>query len=537
MKRVKNTNTNYLKLKDFITKLPQNKSIIIREIILSYLFSQYTKSNFQFLIKTNNNLGDDIKSIINLFKKLNIKRYFNLNIFLFIKKLIFKSIKINIKESGFVARFTFIFIPFYLIYLNPLKLNKITIIGEKTLKNRKLFIEDELLNILQILYPNIKIEFLKNNDFLPVSFSLIKNENYFQKINNNDDFNKKNFIINFHLKKTSQNITSLLLILPFILIFNNNYKNNDYIEVEINNIKSFSYILMTLFLLAKNKINVFIKQNNEYLLINESILNKFYKELIINNFEEKIENKNINDFILRLRFIKSDILENYNQNIKYFKNKNFNFLNKIQKIDLSILSFFFILFHINNDNAILKNIFNNNFFEILKNPEKNNFFYYQGDYLFFIFYESLNKNNKKFFYFNFENCPDIVFPCVIFTIIKKKKVYFYGIERLKYKESNRIFSLIEEFNKLNVRLFYNEEKDFLFLDGNEAYKQIIKKRKENINKTIQINSHGDHRIVYTYSTLGYIFDLNIKIINKNCVTKTFPDFFKILKLIKIVDKK
>ncbi|MCX8058191.1 MAG: hypothetical protein N3A58_02110 [Spirochaetes bacterium] len=544
------------KILKYLFYIPLSKSVLIRKIILIILLNPNNK--FSFLYKNKKCFGDDIKSILNLFYKLGLTN----NFFVYIRLFLSKSIKINIKESGFIARFSILFVPFYFKHLNNFKLKKISILPSKTLRNRRLQIEREIEIFLSHFFYDIEIRYLKNNDYLPVQFTLINNiinkENFnkeqsiIQKCENNFIFDKiKNCLtIKFNISKTSQSLSSLLIIIPLILIYNSKTNSKisslNSIKLIITNIKSFSFIIMTLYILLKNGIIIYIEsEKNKYKKLTNKILNNLFKSLILEYFEinkKKDKPSKLDNFNLNLIFKKIKIYDNNYKEYNLIKLKNdFKYIlenfeenilneNYIKELDLSILSFFYILFYLYPNNLFLKIFFNKKLKRFLKKPQKINYFCYQGDFLFFIFFDILNKSKKNTFYFNFENSPDIIFPSILFTIIKKKKVFFYGIERLIYKESNRITSIQNEFHKLNINIFYNKKENYLYIDGKEAYEKLINFQKT-IKKKVLINSYNDHRIVFLFSILCSIFGLKIKIKGKSSISKTFPNFFNLLKKI------
>ena len=42
----------------------------------------------------------------------------------------------------------------------------------------------------------------------------------------------------------------------------------------------------------------------------------------------------------------------------------------------------------------------------------------------------------------------------------------------------------------------------------------------------KINTYNDHRIAMTFSILSLYDDLNLNILNKDCVNISYPDFYK-----------
>lgn len=92
-----------------------------------------------------------------------------------------------------------------------------------------------------------------------------------------------------------------------------------------------------------------------------------------------------------------------------------------------------------------------------------------------------------------------------------------NVEELKYKESNRVLSIVEEFRKLNIDICEIED-GIKIIGGN------------NINGCV-VDSHNDHRIAMAISILSCISGENIEIRNRNCINISFPEFYDILESI------
>ena len=96
----------------------------------------------------------------------------------------------------------------------------------------------------------------------------------------------------------------------------------------------------------------------------------------------------------------------------------------------------------------------------------------------------------------------------------KGKTFMKGLEELRYKESDRIKSIVFNFRKLGIDIL--ESKNNLIITG----KQL------NINKTIRIKSFDDHRIAMSFSILNILCNKKLKIDNKKCISISYPDFEK-----------
>lgn len=89
------------------------------------------------------------------------------------------------------------------------------------------------------------------------------------------------------------------------------------------------------------------------------------------------------------------------------------------------------------------------------------------------------------------------------------------IEELRYKESDRISSIVREFKKLGINIVETERGIKIF--GGEKI------------KVKQVESYNDHRIAMSLTILSYLIGENIEINNRECVDISFPTFYEKLK--------
>ena len=93
-----------------------------------------------------------------------------------------------------------------------------------------------------------------------------------------------------------------------------------------------------------------------------------------------------------------------------------------------------------------------------------------------------------------------------------KGARFINIRPLRFKESNRVEDLINELQKLDVKIkvFDNEV--------------IIEKTKKRVENPLIVSSHNDHRIAMSLTVILSIYGGIIK--NSECVKKSFPTFYQ-----------
>ena len=114
--------------------------------------------------------------------------------------------------------------------------------------------------------------------------------------------------------------------------------------------------------------------------------------------------------------------------------------------------------------------------------------------------------------FNFDasHSPDLFPPLVCLAVFCKGTSTINGVSRLFNKESNRAEVLQTEFKKVNINIKINNNKMFINTD--------------NIT-TGEIDSNNDHRIAMAAAMISVMSNTKIKIKNKDCVNKSYPDFF------------
>tara|TARA_Y100000816_G_scaffold236592_1_gene182476 strand:+ start:3162 stop:4442 length:1281 start_codon:yes stop_codon:yes gene_type:complete len=89
-----------------------------------------------------------------------------------------------------------------------------------------------------------------------------------------------------------------------------------------------------------------------------------------------------------------------------------------------------------------------------------------------------------------------------------------GLDELRYKESDRINSIVYNFKKIGINI--KEENNNLFIVG----------KKLNIKMNINVKSFSDHRIAMSLSILNILYNKKLKIDNKKCINISYPDFEK-----------
>ncbi len=116
---------------------------------------------------------------------------------------------------------------------------------------------------------------------------------------------------------------------------------------------------------------------------------------------------------------------------------------------------------------------------------------------------------------NLSGCPDL-FPVIAATAsFAEDNSIFYGINRLIYKESNRLESTSKVLEKLGANLKYDENKAIIY-PNKKLYDG-------------DIYTFNDHRIAMAASIMGLKSLTPVKIIGAECVNKSAPAFFDCFK--------
>ena len=111
------------------------------------------------------------------------------------------------------------------------------------------------------------------------------------------------------------------------------------------------------------------------------------------------------------------------------------------------------------------------------------------------------------------DCIDLLPTMAVLSATADGVSEFIGIDRARLKESNRVAAVREGLERMGIKI--TEERDRLTVTGSEPKASVI-------------DAKGDHRIAMAFSILGSVASGTI-IDGAECVSKTFPDFWDILK--------
>ncbi len=138
----------------------------------------------------------------------------------------------------------------------------------------------------------------------------------------------------------------------------------------------------------------------------------------------------------------------------------------------------------------------------------------QGDRVYKQIFEDIQNGKKEF---DLSDCPDLG-PILFAFAAAKGGAKFNSTARLKIKESDRAEAMKAELAKFGINVIV-EENTVTIENGM-------------LNKPTEIlNGHNDHRIVMSLAVLSSLTGGEIQ--GAEAVTKSFPDFFEILKTLKL----
>ncbi len=136
----------------------------------------------------------------------------------------------------------------------------------------------------------------------------------------------------------------------------------------------------------------------------------------------------------------------------------------------------------------------------------------QGDKTVEQWYNALK--GKETIEVNLSNNPDLLPPLAIMAAHRKSITKFTRVNRLRYKESDRLKSIKEMLASFGVSVRIGC--DFLEVFGNITPS----------NNPIVVNSFGDHRIVMAAAVLSSIWKAPVTILGADAVNKSYPKFFQ-----------
>lgn len=126
----------------------------------------------------------------------------------------------------------------------------------------------------------------------------------------------------------------------------------------------------------------------------------------------------------------------------------------------------------------------------------------------------ITKGTLKPINIDMELMPDAAMSLAVLLSFADGKSQITGLSTLKYKETNRLKALHDEFAKLLIKTEIGD--DYIIIYGGNKHKIIDK-----------IETYNDHRIAMSFAIAGTKLG-NLEILNPNVVNKSFPEFWNYL---------
>lgn len=124
---------------------------------------------------------------------------------------------------------------------------------------------------------------------------------------------------------------------------------------------------------------------------------------------------------------------------------------------------------------------------------------------------TVSKNPLKAFEFDANHCPDLFPPLLALASCCEGESIIMGTDRLHNKESNRAFTLYNEFGKMGVPI--RIENNMMRITGSKI-------------KGAHTDSHSDHRIAMACAVGALRASGPVSISGADAVNKSYPDFFE-----------
>lgn len=116
------------------------------------------------------------------------------------------------------------------------------------------------------------------------------------------------------------------------------------------------------------------------------------------------------------------------------------------------------------------------------------------------------------FDFDLTDCPDLFPILAVLASHAKGTSTFYGVERIRFKESDRIAAIEKELQKLGANI--DVHKDKVLIKGSK------------LDGAVKINPHNDHRIAMAAAIAGLNTSTGLSIQDPSCVEKSYINFFE-----------
>ncbi|MBE2188617.1 MAG: 3-phosphoshikimate 1-carboxyvinyltransferase [Desulfobulbaceae bacterium] len=126
----------------------------------------------------------------------------------------------------------------------------------------------------------------------------------------------------------------------------------------------------------------------------------------------------------------------------------------------------------------------------------------------------IEKSELKSFDYNATNTPDLVPVLIPIALTVSGKSTIRGVERLQFKESNRLANLVNQFKRMHAEIEIVDKAIVInggrFIGGNAQ-------------------TYNDHRLAMSFAIAGAISERGVIIDDSHCVSKSYPKFWDDMK--------
>ena len=119
--------------------------------------------------------------------------------------------------------------------------------------------------------------------------------------------------------------------------------------------------------------------------------------------------------------------------------------------------------------------------------------------------------------FDLSDCPDLITPLATAAVFANDPTEIIGVAHARVKECDRIYALASELARLGVTI-------------KERHGGLVIQPCSRLTAA-RLNPFDDHRMAMAFGLLS-LRQPGIEVLNKNCVSKSFPDFWHVLRLFK-----
>lgn len=111
------------------------------------------------------------------------------------------------------------------------------------------------------------------------------------------------------------------------------------------------------------------------------------------------------------------------------------------------------------------------------------------------------------------NNPDLFLPIAVFASFIDGETKIINIQNLRHKESDRVKSLTDNFDKLGIK--YETTSRHISIYGNKEERNIA-----------MLDGANDHRVIMAFTVLALATGHSYLMKNVDMITKSYPNFLE-----------